>query len=98
MSSTRQLDETIAAGWRLHGRSGWRVVGQSGIADSVGKCQQIVGGWLGLLLDRNSDHFPTAGRRQCLCMRLAKVIAMRFDLVCQRAQNRGGIAVGVGQC
>jgi hypothetical protein len=85
MSSTRQLDETIAAGWRLHGRSGWRVVGQSGIADSVGKCQQIVGGWLGLLLDRNSDHFPTAGRRQCLCMRLAKVIAMRFDLVCQRA-------------
>jgi hypothetical protein len=31
-------------------------------------------------------------------MRLAKVIAMRFDLVCQRAQNRGGIAVGVGQC
>ena len=88
MSSTRQLDETIAAGWRLHGRSGWRVVGQSGIADSVGKCQQIVGGWLGLLLDRNSDHFPTAGRRQCLRMRLAKVIAMRFDLACQRAQNR----------
>ena len=85
MSSTRQLDEAIVAGWRLHGRSGWRVVGQSGIADSVGKCQQIVGGWLGLLLDRNSDHFPTAGRRQCLRMRLAKVIAMRFDLVCQRA-------------
>ena len=85
MSSTRQLDETITAGGRLHGRSGWRVVGQSGIADSVGKCQQIVGAWLGLLLDRKSDHFPTAGRRQCLRMRLAKVIAMRFDLVCQRA-------------
>ena len=98
MSSTRQLDETITAGWRLHGRSGWRVVGQSGIAHSVGKCQQIIGAWLGLLLDRNSDHFPTPGRRQCLRMRLAKVIAMRFDLVCQRAQNRGGIAVGVGQC
>jgi hypothetical protein len=51
MPSTRQLDETITAGWRLHGRSGWRVVGQSGIADSVGKCQQIVGAWLGLLFD-----------------------------------------------
>ena len=84
MSSARQLDETITAGWRLHGRSGWRVVGQSGIAHSVGKCQQIIGAWLGLLLDRNSDHFPTPGRRQCLRMRLAKVIAMRFDLVCQR--------------
>jgi hypothetical protein len=84
MPSTRQLDETITAGWRLHGRSGWSVVGQSGIADSVGKCQQIVGAWLGLLFDRNSDHLPTAGRRQCLRMRLAKVIAMRFDLVCQR--------------
>ena len=85
MSSTRQLDETITAGWRLHGRSGWRVVGQSGIADSVRKCQQIVGAWLRLLLDDNSDHFPTAGHRQCLRVRLAKVIAMRFDMVCQRA-------------
>jgi hypothetical protein len=98
MSSTRQLDETITAGWRLHSCSGWRVVGQSGIADGVGKCQQIVGAWLGLLLDDDSDHFPTTGRRQCLRVRLAKVIAMRFDLVCQRAQNSGGIAVGIGQC
>jgi hypothetical protein len=98
MSSTRQLNETMTPGWRLQSCSGWRVVGQSGIADSVGKCQQIVGAWLGLLLDGNSDHFPTAGRRQCLGMRLAKVIAMWFDLVCQGAQNRRGIAVGVSQC
>jgi hypothetical protein len=88
MSSTRQLDETITAWWRLHACSAWRVVSQPGIADGVGKCQQIVGAWLWLLLDGNSDHFPATGRRQCLRMRLAKVIAMRFDLACQRAQNR----------
>jgi hypothetical protein len=99
MSSTRQLNKPITPGWRrLHARSTWKVVGQPGIPDGVGKCQQIVGAWLGFLLDGNSDHFPATGRRQCLRMRLAKVIAMGFDLICQRTQNCRGIAVGVGQC
>jgi hypothetical protein len=82
VSSSRQLDETIAPRWRLPDPSGRRVIGESSIADRVCKSQQIVGTRPGLLFDGESDHFPTTGRGQSLRMGLAEVIAVRFDLVC----------------
>jgi hypothetical protein len=31
-------------------------------------------------------------------VRLAEVIAVRLDLVCERPENRRGIPIGIGQC
>lgn len=98
MSPTRQFDETIAPDRRFHSCPRWRVVCQSGITHRVRKRQQVIGARLRLLLDCDPDHFPAAGRGQRLSMGLAEVIAVWFDLVCQRSQNRRGIPVGVGQC
>jgi hypothetical protein len=97
MSPTRQFDETIAPDRRFHSCPGRRVVCQSGITDRVRERKQIVGARLRLLLDCDSDHFPAAGCGQRLSMGLAEVIAVWFDLVCQRSQNRRGIPVSVGQ-
>jgi hypothetical protein len=97
VSPTRQFDETITPRWRLDRRPRWGVVCQPGITYGVGKRQQIIGARLWLILHDESDHFPAAGRRQRLGMRLAQVIAVWFNLICQRTQNRRGIPVGVCQ-
>jgi Zincin-like metallopeptidase len=97
VSPTRQFDETITPRWRLDRRPRWRVVCQPGIPHGVGKRQQIIGARPWLILDHESDYFPAARRRQRLGMRLAEVIAVWFNLICQRTQNRRGIPVGVGQ-
>jgi Zincin-like metallopeptidase len=97
VSPTRQFDETITRRWRLDRGPRRGVVCQPGITHRVGKRQQIIGARLWLLLHHESDHFPAAGRRQRLGMSLTEVIAVWFNLMRQRTQNRRGIPVGVGQ-
>ncbi len=98
MAATRQLDQAVTPAGRVHGRSGRRIVRHACVTYCVCESQQIVRARLQLLVDCESDHFPTPWRRKALRMRLAKVIAMRLDLVCQRAEDRRGISVSVGQC
>ena len=97
MSATRQFDQTVTHGGRLEDRSGRRIVREAGIAHGVGESQQVVGARLRLSLDCESDHFPTAWRRKVLRMRLTEVVAVRFHLAGQRAEDRGGISVSVGE-
>jgi hypothetical protein len=97
MSTTRQLDEAAAPHRRLHDRSGRRVVGQTHLPYRIGESEQIIGGRFGLLLDRESDHFPTARRGEGLRMLLAQVVAMWFGLVSERTEDRCGVSVGVGE-
>lgn len=97
MAATRQLNQPITPERRLRGRSGRRIVGQACVADSISESQQVVSGRLRLLLNRESDHFPPTGGGEGLRMRLAEVVAVRFDLVGQGPKDCGGIAVGVRQ-
>jgi hypothetical protein len=97
MSTTRQLDEAAAPHRGLHDGSGRRIVGQAHIPYRVGEREQIIGGRFGLLLDGESDHFPTARRREALRMLLAQVVAMWFGLVGERTEDRCGVSVGVGE-
>src|SRR4029453_3520536 len=68
-----------------------------GITDRVGKRQQVVGARPRLLLDSEPDHFPTTRRGEGLRMVLTEVIAMRLNLIRQRAKNCSGISIGIGQ-
>jgi len=97
MAATRQLNQPITPERRPRDRSGRRIVGQACVADSVSEGQQVVGGRLRLLLNRESDHFPPTRGGERLRMRLAKVVAVRLDLVRQGPEDCGGITVGVGQ-
>ncbi len=97
MAATRQLNQPVTPERRLRDRSGRRIVGQACVADSVSESQQVVRGRLRLLLNRESDHFPPTGGGERLRMRLAEVVAVRFDLVGQGPKDCGGITVGVGQ-
>ena len=97
MPATRSLDETTALHLRLPGRSSWGIVGQTHIAYRVGKSQQVITGWSWLLVDRQPDHFPTAWCRESLGVLLAQVVAMWFRLAGQRAEDRCGVPVGIGQ-
>jgi hypothetical protein len=97
MPATRQLDETTALHLRLPDRCGWGIVGQTHIAYRVGKSQQVIAGWFRLLFDREPDHLPTARCRESLGMLLAQVVAMWFRLAGQRAEDRCGVPVGIGQ-
>ena len=97
MSAPRQLDQAAAAHRRLHDRSGRWIVGQTHIPYRVGEREQIIGSRFRLLLDGESDHFPTAWRREGLRMLLAQVIAMWLSLVGERTKDRRGVSVGVRQ-
>ena len=97
MSATRQFDETTALHLRLPDRSSWRIVGQTHIAYRVGKSQQVITGWLRLLVDRQPDHLPPARCRESLGVLLAQVVSMWFRLAGQRAEDRCGVPVGIGQ-
>ena len=97
MSTTRQFDEAVAPHRGLHDRSGGRIVGQTHIPYRIGEREQIIGGRFGLLLDGESDHFPTARRRGGLRMLLAQIVAMWFGLVGERTEDRCGVSVGVGE-
>ena len=97
MAATCQLNQPITPERRLRDRSGRRIVGQACVADSVSESQQVVGGRLRLLLNRESDHFPPTRGGERLRMRLAEVVTVRFDLVGQGPKDCGGITVGVGQ-
>jgi hypothetical protein len=97
VAATRQLNQTVTPDRRLRDRSGRRIVGQACVADSVSESQQVVCGRLRLLLNRKSDHFPPTWGGKRLCMRLAEVVAVRFDLVGEGPKDCGGITVGVGQ-
>jgi hypothetical protein len=98
MSTTRQLDEAAAPHRGLHDRPGRRIVGQTHIPYRVGQSEQIIGSRFRLLLDGESDHFPTARRREGLRMLLAQVVAVWFGLVGERAEDRCGVSVGIRQC
>ena len=98
MSSACQFDQAIVAALSLHGCSWRAVVRQPRVTYRVGKGQQIISARFRLFLDGQSDHLPAPGRRQGLGVRLAKVIAVRLDLICQRSENRGGVSIGIGQC
>jgi Zincin-like metallopeptidase len=97
MSTTRQLDEAAAAHWGLPNRSGWLIVGQTHIPYRVGESEQIIGGRFRLLLDSDSDHFPTPRCREGLRMLLAQVVAMWFGLVGEWTEDRCGVSVGISQ-
>jgi hypothetical protein len=97
MSAPRQLDQAAAAHRRLHDRSGRRIVGQTHIPYRVGEREQIIGSRFRLLLDGESDHFPTARGGEGLRMLLAQVIAMWLSLVGERTKDRCGVSVGVRQ-
>jgi hypothetical protein len=97
MSATRQLHEAAAPHRRLHDRSGWRIVGQTHIPYRVGESEQIIGSRFRLLLDGESDHFPTARCRESLSMLLAQVVAMWFGLVGERTEDGCGVSVGIRQ-
>ena len=97
MSAPRQLDQAVAAHRRLHDRSGRRIVGQTHIPYRVGEREQIISSRFRLLLDGESDHFPTARGGEGLRMLLAQVIAMWLGLVGERTKDRCGVSVGVGQ-
>lgn len=97
MSTTRQLDEAAAPHRGFHDRSSRRIVGQTNIPYRVGESEQIIGCRLRLLLNRESDHFPTARRREGLRMLLAQVVAMWFGLISEWTQDRCGISVGIRQ-
>jgi hypothetical protein len=97
MPATRQFDETGTPQRGLAGRPGWRIVGEADIAHRVSESQQIIGGRFRLALDGEPDHFPTARRRECLRMLLAQVVTVRFSLARQRAENRCGVSIGIGQ-
>ena len=97
MSTTRQFDEAAAPHRGLHDRSGGRIVGQTHIPYRIGEREQIIGARFGLLLDGESDHFPTARRREGLRMLLAQIVAMWFGLVGERTEDRCGVSVGVGE-
>jgi len=97
VAATRQLNQPITPERRLRDRSGRMIVGQACVADSVSESQQVVRGRLRLLLNRKSDHFPPTRGGERLGMRLAEVVAVRFDLGGQGPKDCGGITVGVGQ-
>ena len=97
MSTTRQLDETSTSQCRLHDRSRRRIVREADIAHRVSESQQIIGGWLRLLLDREPDHLPAPGGREGLRMLLAQVVAVRFGLTRQWTEDRCGVSIGVRQ-
>jgi hypothetical protein len=95
MSTTRQLDEAAAPRRRLRDRSGWRIVGQTHIPYRVGESEQIIGSRFRLLLDGESDHFPTARCRESLSMLLAQVVAMWFGLVGEGTEDGCRVPVGI---
>ena len=95
MSTTRQLDEAAAPHRGLHDRSGRRIVGQTHIPYRIGESEQIIGSRFRLLLDDESDHFPTARRREGLRMLLAQVVTMWFGLAGQWTEDRCGVSVGI---
>jgi hypothetical protein len=97
VSSTRELHKTTTPQRGGHHRPGRRIVCQTRIADCICESQQIVVAGFRILLDRESDHFPTPRRRKSLGMRVTEVIAVRLGLACQRAEDRRGISVGIGQ-
>jgi hypothetical protein len=97
VSATCQLDQAAAANGSLHVRSGWRIVGQTHIPHCVGEGEQIIRSRSRLLLNGESDHFPTARCRESLRVLLAEVIAMRLGLIGQRTEDRCGISVGIRQ-
>jgi hypothetical protein len=94
MSTARQLDQAGTPRRWLRGR---RIVAQADIAHRVGKCQQIIGSRFRLLLGHEPDHFPTSRCRQRLRVLLAQVVTVRFRLACQRAEDCGGVSIGVCQ-
>jgi hypothetical protein len=94
MPPARQLDHAGTPLQRLRRR---RIVGQADIAHRVGKSEQIIGCWSGLLLNDEPDHFPTSRCRERLRVLLAQVITMRFRLTRQRTQDCGGVPIGVSQ-
>jgi hypothetical protein len=69
-----------------------------GVANGVGERQQVIGPWL-LWCRRHgqTQHFPAAGNRQGISMRLAEVIAVRFRVGGQRTQDGGGVCIHVRQ-
>src|ERR1700722_7654652 len=67
-----------------------------GLHDRVGQRFQVVGALLGRVHGQ-PHHIPAARRGQPAGVLLAQVIAVRLDVRGQRAEDRGRVAVHVGQ-
>src|ERR1700722_19170493 len=67
-----------------------------GLHDRVGQGFQVVGALLGRVHGQ-PHHIPAARRGQPASVLFAQVIAVRLDVRGQRAEDRGGVAVHVGQ-
>jgi hypothetical protein len=94
-SAGRSLEGSMvgALGGRL------RLWGEGGgVADGIGKRQQVIGSWL-LRSGRHgqAQHFPSAGHRQGIGVLLAEVVAVRLGVGGQRTQDGGGVRVHVRQ-
>ena len=73
MSAPRQLDQAAAARGAVDDDVRPKDRGQTHIPYRVGEREQIIGSRFRLLLDGESDHFPTARGREGLRMLLAQV-------------------------
>ena len=70
--------------------------GQGRLPYRVGQRLQVIGlRWRGL--HREPHDFPAARHGQPVGVRRAQVVAVRLDVRGQRAEDRGGVAVHVGQ-
>lgn len=95
----------FGAGWRFQGGvvcplgGRLRLRGEGGgVADGVGKGQQVVGTRL-LRGGRHGQpqYFPAAGNCQRISVLLAEVVAVRFGVGGQRTQDGGGVGIHVRQ-